>query len=168
MTFETRITRSPRAYEPERGAEARAALPDLSGASAEVIAGAAGSAPYLHGLILKEADWLPEGLADPEVALAAEIARIDALPPIGSTAACGRPNAASHFCRRSAISAGSGRFPRLPARSRFWPTGRPMWRYGRMWRGRSAGARSPARPRRISKAAAVCSRWPWASTGPGS
>ncbi|WP_434287600.1 glutamine-synthetase adenylyltransferase [Celeribacter sp. SCSIO 80788] len=80
MTFETRITRSPRPYEPERATEARAALPDLTGATAEVIAGAAGSAPYLHGLTLKEADWLPEALSAPEAALAGEIARIEALP----------------------------------------------------------------------------------------
>ncbi|WP_066701473.1 glutamine-synthetase adenylyltransferase [Celeribacter ethanolicus] len=80
MTFETRITRSPRPYEPERATEARAALPDLPGATAEVIAGAAGSAPYLHGLLLKEAAWLPEALDDPESALAAGISRIEALP----------------------------------------------------------------------------------------
>ena len=80
MSFDSRITRCPRAYEPERGAEARDAVPDLSAAVAELVEGAAGSAPYLHGLILKEADWLPEALDDPEAALAAEIARIEALP----------------------------------------------------------------------------------------
>ena len=80
MTFESRITRSPRPYEPERGTEARAGLPELTGAVAEVIEGAAGSAPYLHGLILKETDWLPGALDDPEAALKAEISRIEALP----------------------------------------------------------------------------------------
>ncbi|WP_460275484.1 [protein-PII] uridylyltransferase family protein [Celeribacter sp. ULVN23_4] len=80
MTFEARITRSPHAFEAERGQELRAALPDLTGATAEVVSGAGGTAPYLHELILKEADWLPEALDNPEVALATEIAWIEALP----------------------------------------------------------------------------------------
>ncbi|SFI89681.1 glutamine-synthetase adenylyltransferase [Celeribacter neptunius] len=79
--FETRITRSPRAYEPERARDALEALPGFSGAVTEVIGGAAGSAPYLHELLLKEPDWLPEALDNPEAALAAEITRIEALAP---------------------------------------------------------------------------------------
>ncbi|MCA0043596.1 [protein-PII] uridylyltransferase family protein [Celeribacter litoreus] len=81
MTTETRITRLPHAFDAERGAEARAAVPDLTGDLAALVGGTGGSAPYLHGLVLKESQWLPEALADPEVALKAEIARIEALAP---------------------------------------------------------------------------------------
>lgn len=77
---ETRITRLPRAFEPERGKEARDMVPEVTGAAADLIDGAAGSAPYLFELVKKEAAWLPEGFADPMGALSAEIARIEALP----------------------------------------------------------------------------------------
>ncbi|SEK40930.1 [protein-PII] uridylyltransferase family protein [Pacificibacter marinus] len=79
--FSNRITRIPRAYEPDRGADALAAVPDVTGALRDVIMGTAGSAPYLHGLILREADWITQSFDDPEAALAAELTRIDGLGP---------------------------------------------------------------------------------------
>ena len=80
MSTETRITRLPRAYEADRGADARAAVPALTGDLAALVAGASGSAPYLHGLVTREAAWLPEALDDPERALKGELARMSALP----------------------------------------------------------------------------------------
>ncbi|MDJ0820972.1 MAG: glutamine-synthetase adenylyltransferase [Paracoccaceae bacterium] len=69
MSFATRLTRLPRAYEPDRGAEARAAADWADGDIADLIAGVGGSSPYLKGLIEKEADWLGPALDDPEGAL---------------------------------------------------------------------------------------------------
>ncbi|MGX9350058.1 [protein-PII] uridylyltransferase family protein [Shimia sp. W99] len=71
MTFEQRITRLPRAFDPERGAEALAVVPGLNGDLARLVEGTGGSSPYLKSLIEKERDWLPEALSDPESALAA-------------------------------------------------------------------------------------------------
>jgi glutamate-ammonia-ligase adenylyltransferase len=76
---ESRITRVPREFDVDRGAEARHAVPNLNGAMAELIAGAASCAPYLHGLILKESGWLEAALLTPEMAFLAELQRIDTL-----------------------------------------------------------------------------------------
>ena len=81
MSFSNRITSMPVAYDPDRGDEARAALPELSGVLADLVGGAAGCSPYLCGLIEKEAAWLPEALDAPEDAVTAEFARISALSP---------------------------------------------------------------------------------------
>lgn len=81
MTIDARITRMPRAFEPDRGTDALEAVPALSGEAAKLVMGAAGSAPYLHGLILKEAAWLPEALEAPEAALKTVLSEIDLLPP---------------------------------------------------------------------------------------
>ncbi len=87
MSFASRITRLPRPYDPERGSEARAAVPELSGDLAKLIEGAGGSAPYLKTLTEKEAEWLPAALDDPEHALdsvfaAVQTAAPDVLPTI--------------------------------------------------------------------------------------
>ncbi|NNL35685.1 MAG: glutamine-synthetase adenylyltransferase, partial [Silicimonas sp.] len=67
MSLGNRITRTPRAFDPERGRDALEALPGLPGELAELIAGTAGSSPFLAGLIQHEADWLAEALSgDPE------------------------------------------------------------------------------------------------------
>jgi glutamate-ammonia-ligase adenylyltransferase len=63
-----RIKRLPRAFDPSLGEEARAAT-GLSGDIGNLLAGAAGSSPYLHGLIRQEAAWLPEALAEPDATL---------------------------------------------------------------------------------------------------
>ncbi|SEO52922.1 glutamate-ammonia-ligase adenylyltransferase [Salinihabitans flavidus] len=69
MSIESRITRLPRAFEPDRADEARERVPALSGDAAALIGGAAGSSPYLAGLIAKEADWMPEAFDAPEESL---------------------------------------------------------------------------------------------------
>jgi glutamate-ammonia-ligase adenylyltransferase len=73
MDFANRITRLPRAYSPDRGAEARALFPDHDGATADLLEGAAGCSPYLRLLMEKESAWLTTALRDPEAALAAEM-----------------------------------------------------------------------------------------------
>lgn len=80
MSTVSRITRLPRAFEVDRGADALGVVRSLSGDLAALVAGAAGSAPYLHGLVLREAAWLPEALDDPECAVRDELARISELP----------------------------------------------------------------------------------------
>ena len=86
MSFAARITRSPRPFDTDHGADGRALFPDQPPEVAEVIEGAAGCSPYLLDLMRKEADWLPGALADPEPALEAELAdkAALALPQLGS------------------------------------------------------------------------------------
>ncbi len=69
MDFKSRLTRLPRPYAPDHGAEARALMPDLAGDLADLIEGAAGCSPYLEGLIVREQEWLPPALDDPECAI---------------------------------------------------------------------------------------------------
>ena len=70
MSFASRLTRSPRAFDPDRGAETRALLPETGGDIAALIEGAGGCSPYLKSLIEKEAGWILPALDDPEAALA--------------------------------------------------------------------------------------------------
>ncbi|MDM7459187.1 MAG: glutamine-synthetase adenylyltransferase [Paracoccus sp. (in: a-proteobacteria)] len=58
MTLIDRITRKPLALDPDRAEEARALVSFLPATLREVVAGAAGSSPYLAELIRKEAQWL--------------------------------------------------------------------------------------------------------------
>ncbi|MEO0692834.1 MAG: glutamine-synthetase adenylyltransferase, partial [Pseudomonadota bacterium] len=70
-TFASRITRTPRAYEPDRGVEAAALFPDLPTETREVITGAGGCSPYLKGLLERETNWAAAALSGPpETALA--------------------------------------------------------------------------------------------------
>lgn len=80
MSFESRITRSPRPFDPDRGADALALLPSLPPRTREVVEGAAGSSPFLAGLIAREAEWLVEALDDPETSMATVISTAAALP----------------------------------------------------------------------------------------
>jgi glutamate-ammonia-ligase adenylyltransferase len=59
MTFGP-ITRHPIAFDPESGAEARAAFPQVGADLAALIDGAAGCSPYLKALLLRERDWLAD------------------------------------------------------------------------------------------------------------
>ena len=68
MTFTKRLTRTPRPYDIDRGADAVAALEGLDPALTKLIAGAGGSSPYLSSLMQKEAAWLLPALDDPEAA----------------------------------------------------------------------------------------------------
>lgn len=79
MEFERKITRLPRAYDAERGAEGRALFPQLSGEAAKLVEGTAGCSPYLLSLMGKEAAWTAEAMSDPKPALAAEFDRLRAL-----------------------------------------------------------------------------------------
>ncbi|WP_296762495.1 glutamine-synthetase adenylyltransferase [Sediminimonas sp.] len=81
MAFASRMTRCPDPFEPERGAEARACLPDLSGQVADLIDGAGGCSPYLKGLIEAEHDWLAEALDDPEAAVETLLAALPEVAP---------------------------------------------------------------------------------------
>jgi len=81
MDFARQITRLPRAFDPDCGQEACARLPDLSSDLVLLITGAAGSSPYLKGLIEREADWLAGALEDADSAVAAVFEAMRALPP---------------------------------------------------------------------------------------
>lgn len=61
--FVARIARSPRVFDADRAREAVEAFGAAAPELAEVLAGAGGSSPYLHGLIQKEAEWLRGALA---------------------------------------------------------------------------------------------------------
>ncbi|MDE3237395.1 MAG: glutamine-synthetase adenylyltransferase [Paracoccaceae bacterium] len=81
MSFASRLTRAPIAFDPAAGAEAAARFPDLPPEVRALIAGTAGCSPYLAGLIGREADWLaPILAADPEAGLAEVLAALDPLP----------------------------------------------------------------------------------------
>ncbi|MBU2958175.1 glutamine-synthetase adenylyltransferase [Paracoccus sp. 1_MG-2023] len=60
MTLADRITRTPIPIDRTRAEDAAALFPDLPGGLRDLIAGTAGSSPYLAGLIRAEADWLRE------------------------------------------------------------------------------------------------------------
>ncbi len=81
MTDALAITRLPRAFDPSLGDEARALMPDLSQEMGELVAGTAGSSPYLKGLIEREKGWLPGALSHPDQALANVMDAARDLPP---------------------------------------------------------------------------------------
>ncbi len=61
--------RVPRAYDPDLGAETADLVPGASGALRELLVGAAGSSPYLKGLIDRERDWLSAAANNPAEAV---------------------------------------------------------------------------------------------------
>ena len=79
MTLVARITRQPIPFDPAAAADVRAGLPGFDPEMSGLLAATAGCSPYLRGLMLREADWLPEAVADPEAALAAVLAGCDGL-----------------------------------------------------------------------------------------
>lgn len=81
MEFAPRITRLPRPYDPEQGAEARTLVPGLAAELADLIDGAGGCSPYLATLIAQEADWLPVALNDPEGAVSDVLADLPLVAP---------------------------------------------------------------------------------------
>ncbi|MGR3322786.1 MAG: glutamine-synthetase adenylyltransferase [Pseudooceanicola sp.] len=76
MSISARMTRCPRPFDPDRGAEALDHLPGLDGPVADLLRGTGGCSPYLGGLIGKEAEWLRPALDDPEGAFDAELDRL--------------------------------------------------------------------------------------------
>ena len=80
MNFVDRITRSPRAFEPERGDEIGALFNGVPGELKQVLVGTGGSSPYLYQVMQREADWLRENLLDtPENAFSGIVGKINAL-----------------------------------------------------------------------------------------
>lgn len=77
MSFASSLTRCPLPHDADRGAEAAARYPAQPPEVRALIAGTAGSSPYLAGLLAREADWLAPALeGDPLAAFEAEIARL--------------------------------------------------------------------------------------------
>ncbi|MDF0599496.1 glutamine-synthetase adenylyltransferase [Psychromarinibacter sp. C21-152] len=82
MSLAARITRCPRPFDPDRGAEAAALFPDAASELRDLLSGTGGCSPYLAGLIEKERDWLAGALdRAPEDSLAAILADTEALDP---------------------------------------------------------------------------------------
>ena len=79
MTLVARITRQPIPFDPAAAADVRAGLPGFDPEMSGLLAATAGCSPYLRGLMLREADWLPEAVADPEAALAVVLAGCEGL-----------------------------------------------------------------------------------------
>ncbi|PYE85643.1 glutamine-synthetase adenylyltransferase [Pseudoroseicyclus aestuarii] len=77
-TLASRLTRCPRPFAPERGAEAADALPAAPPELRALLEGAAGCSPYLAGLIARERAWLAAAVDDPEGALAQELSGLAA------------------------------------------------------------------------------------------
>ena len=80
MTLTARITRHPRPFDADRGADALDQVPWADGPLRNLIAGTAGCSPYLAGLIAREAAWLQGAVDDPEAALSDLLAAIPAIP----------------------------------------------------------------------------------------
>ncbi len=80
MSFATALSRCPTPFDADRGQEAATRFPNLSADLRALIAGAAGSSPYLDGLLRKEAEWLPAALDDPEGTVTRVIADLDTEP----------------------------------------------------------------------------------------
>ncbi len=81
MTGPLTIHRVPRAFDAALGQEALNAVSGVTPEQGELIAGAAGSSPYLKGLIERECAWLPQALQQPDQALAEVMDAAKALPP---------------------------------------------------------------------------------------
>ncbi len=80
MSFADRITRVPIVFEADRAAETLAVLPGLAGGVRELVAGAAGSSPYLSDIIQRETAWIEDiGADNPGDRLAAILADVKAL-----------------------------------------------------------------------------------------
>ncbi len=80
MTARLSIDRVPRAYDAPLGEDTCDLLPDLTSEQSELIAGTAGSSPYLKGLIESERDWVPVALEQPDQALTDVMAAARDLP----------------------------------------------------------------------------------------
>lgn len=81
MDFQSRITRLPFAFDPERGNDTLALLPEMSGDLGKLLHGTAGCSPYLKTLIEKEKDWLPGAFDNPETALTTLFAELKQVAP---------------------------------------------------------------------------------------
>ena len=100
MSFTKLLTRAPRPFDPDLGADAFALLDGLDPALAPLIVGAGGCSPYLRSLIAKEAQWIVPAMAAPDDAVSAVLASL----PETSLAAL--PDALRQAKRRIALLAG--------------------------------------------------------------
>ena len=73
-----RLTRLPRAFDADRGAEARALATGALAPLAGLIEGAGGCSPYLSDLLRKERDWLESVVEAPEAGFDALVANVAA------------------------------------------------------------------------------------------
>ena len=80
MTFASRITRTPDAFDPACGADVSAEFSQLTPNVVEVVSGAAGCSPYLSELLRLEGTWITGALDDPEKAVADLLAEIPEIP----------------------------------------------------------------------------------------
>ncbi|MEO1797146.1 MAG: glutamine-synthetase adenylyltransferase, partial [Pseudomonadota bacterium] len=78
MALADGITRWPRPIDPARGQDV-AALYGASGPLRDLIAGTAGTSPYLHGILSSEHAWLSAAFEAPEAALAALMGDVETL-----------------------------------------------------------------------------------------
>ena len=74
------ITRLPRPFDVDLGAETSALVPSLDGDLAALVRGAGGSSPFLKELVGRESGWLEEALADPDAAVVQVFEFCRALP----------------------------------------------------------------------------------------
>lgn len=81
MTGPLFIQRLPRAFDQSLGDDALAAVSGITSEQGELIAGSAGSSPYLKNLIDHENDWLALALQHPDDALADVLQAARMLPP---------------------------------------------------------------------------------------
>lgn len=80
MSFNARLTRVPRPFDPAVGGDALTHVQGLDAALNPLIVGAAGCSPYLAGLLSREGAWLTSAVDDPEGAVARIFARLPELP----------------------------------------------------------------------------------------
>ena len=70
----SQITRTPRIFDSSRAADAAPLIDGFDPAVAALIQGAVSAAPYLMGLLEREAEWLRGAVEDPDTAVDAVIA----------------------------------------------------------------------------------------------
>ncbi|MGR3363953.1 MAG: glutamine-synthetase adenylyltransferase, partial [Maritimibacter harenae] len=70
MSFASKITRTPRPFEPDAAQDVSERFSDLAPELVEVLSGTAGCSPYLKGLMETEEDWLRAALTEaPDTAM---------------------------------------------------------------------------------------------------
>lgn len=74
MTLTGLIKQTPIAFDPSRGQDALGSYDPVDPTARALICGAAGSSPYLAGLIAGHAAWLDQAFADPQAAILGEMA----------------------------------------------------------------------------------------------
>lgn len=81
MSFASRITRQPVAFDPSLGSEAVAPFTDQPPEIRGLITGVGGCSPYLKRLLEQEHSWIEASFDDPDAALDTELLRLDEVAP---------------------------------------------------------------------------------------